>query len=91
METTKLTIRIPVRVMEQAKAYARDNQTSVTRLVSQYLSQLPVEESFLGDAPIVRRLIGILPSEVSTDDYLQHLEEKYGDAFAGSDRSEHHS
>lgn len=91
METTKLTIRIPVSVLEQAKAYAENNQTSVTRLVTHYLSRLPVEGSFLEDAPIVRRLIGILPPDVSIEDYHQGMEEKYGDAFTGSDRFEHHA
>ena len=65
MEMTKLTIRIPVDVLEQAKQYAETNHTSVTRLVSQYLSQLPIEKDFLKDAPIVRRLLGTLPSDVS--------------------------
>lgn len=91
METTKLTIRIPASVLERAKAYAENNQTSVTRLVSHYLSRLPVEDSFLDHAPIVQRLTGILPSEISVDHYHQHLDDKYGDAFAGSDRFEHHS
>lgn len=80
METTKLTIRIPVNVLERAKTYAENNQTSVTRLVSNYLSQLPVEEDFLKDTPIVRRLLGTLPSGVSIEDYHAYVEEKYGDA-----------
>lgn len=91
MQMTKLTIRIPVHVLERAKAYAESNDTSITRLVSQYLSRLPAEDSYLENAPIVRRLIGTLPPNVSIEDYHRHLEEKYGDAFAGLDRSEHHS
>ncbi len=85
MEMTKLTIRIPVDVLEQAKQYAATNSTSVTRLVSQYLSQLPIEEDFLKDAPIVRRLLGTLPSDVSIEDYRRYLDEKYGDAFTNTD------
>lgn len=87
MEMTKLTIRIPADVLERAKDYAEANQTSVTRLVTQYLSQLPVLESYLEDAPIVRGLIGTLPSDVSIEDYHRYLDEKYGDAFASADRS----
>lgn len=85
MEMTKLTIRIPVSVLERAKAYAEENQTSVTRLVTLYLSQLPPEESYLKDAPIVQRLIGTLPPDVSVDDYWRYIEEKYGDAFTRTD------
>ncbi len=87
MEMTKLTIRIPITVLERAKSYAETNHTSVTRLVSQYLSQLPVDDSFLENAPIVSRLMGTLPSSVSIEDYHEYLDEKYGDAFSGTDRS----
>lgn len=85
MEMTKLTIRIPADILERAKVYAESNQTSVTRLVSQYLSRLPIEDDYLEDAPIVRRLIGSLPPTVSIDDYHRYLEEKYGDAFESVD------
>lgn len=85
MEMTKLTIRIPVKVLERAKAYAQTHDTSVTRLVSQYLSLLPVEGSYLKDAPIVQRLIGTLPPEASIEDYYRYLDEKYGDSFTGTD------
>ncbi len=85
MEMTKLTIRIPADVLERAKAYAETNQTSVTRLVSHYLSRLPIEDSYLKDAPITRRLIGTLPPTVSIEDYHHYLDEKYGDAFTSSD------
>ncbi len=87
MEMTKLTIRIPAKVLERAKAYAETNETSVTQLITQYLIQLPRQESYLKDAPIVQRLVGTLPPEASIEDYHRYLEEKYGDAFASTDRS----
>ena len=80
MEMTKLTIRIPADVLERAKAYAETNQTSVTRLVSQYLSQLPTEESYLKDAPITQSLIGTLSPDTTVEDYWRYIDEKYGDA-----------
>ncbi len=85
MEMTKLTIRIPVDVLERAKSYAETNQTSVTRLVSQYLSQLPLEDDFLKDAPIVRSLIGTLSPETTIEDYWRYIDEKYGDGFKSTD------
>lgn len=87
MEMTKLTIRVPITVLERAKEYAENNQTSVTRLISQYLSQLPVENDYLQDAPIVRSLIGILSPETTIEDYWRYIEEKYGDGLSNPDRS----
>ncbi len=87
MEMTKLTIRVPITVLERAKEYAENNQTSVTRLISQYLNQLPVENDYLQDAPIVRSLIGILSPETTIEDYWRYIEEKYGDGLSNPDRS----
>jgi hypothetical protein len=85
MDQTKLTIRLPRDLVEGAKLYARKHQTSLTRLISAYLRQLNAQQDPLVDAPIVRRLSGILPSDVSVDDYHSHLEEKYGRQPEGID------
>jgi len=87
MERTKLTIRVPRDVLERAKDYAREHQTSLTRLVSEYLRQLPVENDLLVDAPIVRRLSGLLSGDQSMEDYQRYLEKKYGSQAPDSDRS----
>ncbi len=87
MKSTKLTIRVPRKVLERAKEYAREHQTSLTRLVSEYLQQLPVENDPLVDAPIVQRLSGLVSSDVSIEDYQQYLEEKYGNQAQSADRS----
>ena len=73
-----MTIRVPRKVLERAKEYAREHQTSLTRLVSEYLQQLPVENDPLVDAPTVQRLSGLVSPDVSIEDYQQYLEEKYG-------------
>ena len=86
MESTKLTVRVPRIVLERAKNYAREHQTSLTRLISEYLQQLPVENDFLVDAPIVRRLSGVLSADQSVEDYQRYLEEKYGDQAPDTDR-----
>lgn len=78
MEKRKLTVRVPTDVLEGAKQYARENRTSLTRLVSEYLRQLTPQGDFLTDAPIVRRLAGTLSRDVSVEDYREYLEEKYG-------------
>ena len=87
MEMTKLTVRIPADVLDRAKSYAEINQTSVSRLVSQYLSQLPLDNSYLDNAPIVRSLVGILSPETSEEDYWRYIDEKYGHAYSNPDRS----
>ncbi len=87
MESTKLTIRIPRKVLERAKMYAREHQTSLTRLVSEYLQQLPVENDPLVNAPIVQRLSGLVSADVSIEDYQRYLEEKYGSQAQSADRS----
>lgn len=78
MESTKLTIRVPRHVLEGAKRYARDNQTTLTRLVSEYLRRLTIETDPLANAPIVQRLSGSLSQNVSVEDYQQYLDQKYG-------------
>jgi len=77
MEETKLTVRVPRDLLENTKRYAALNNTTLTSLIEAYLRRIPSEQS-LEHAPIVRRLSGILPLEISLEDYHQHLEEKYG-------------
>ena len=75
---TKLTVRVPRHVLDNAKRYAQAHQTTLTELISTYLQQIPTESDVMNHAPIVRRLSGLLSSDISTDDYKKHLEEKYG-------------
>jgi hypothetical protein len=78
METTKLTVRVRRELLEQAKQYARENETTLTRLIDAYFRQLADDKDPLTEAPIVRRLSGSLSQDVSVKDYYNHLEEKYG-------------
>lgn len=78
MNYTKLTIRVPGDFLDGAKRYAARHNTTLTRLVSEYLRRLAEQSVSLEDAPIVRRLIGILPPEASVEDYRNYIEEKYG-------------
>lgn len=86
MEQTKLTVRLPRDLVEGAKKYAEDHDTTLTRLVSEYFRQLSTESDPLRDTPIVRRLSGILPQEASVGDYYQYLEAKYGSQTSSLDR-----
>ena len=75
---TKLTVRVPRRLLENAKRYAGTHNTTLTALISAYLERIPTEAESLDNALVVRRLTGLLSSDVSVDDYKMHLEEKYG-------------
>ena len=76
---TKLTVRVPRHLLENAKRYAQAHQTTLTELISAYLQHIPSESEVLDQAPVVRRLTGLLSPDISEDDYKKHLEEKYGD------------
>ncbi len=77
MEQTKLTVRVPRDLLENVKRYAAENNTTLTDLIEAYLRRIPAQNPF-DDAPIVRRLSGILPKDVSMQNYREHLEGKYG-------------
>ena len=77
MKKVKLTVRVPPNLLENLKRYAAENNTTMTQLIEAYLESIPTSSS-LDEAPIVRRLIGLLPPEISTEDYNHHLDEKYG-------------
>ncbi len=76
MPKKKLTLSIDERVIRRAKRFSRRHGTSVSRLVSEFLSSLGREEG--ETTPAVSRLRGLLPSDVSLEDHHRHLEEKYG-------------
>jgi len=77
MQETKLTVRVPRDLLENMKRYAAQNNTTLTDLIEAYFRRIPATHS-LENAPIVRRLSGTIPLNVSLQDYRQHLEEKYG-------------
>ena len=77
MERTKLTIRLPRDLLEGAKQYANEHNTTLTRLVAEYLRQLSTRGDPLAVVPIVRRLSGTLSQDASVDDYREYLEGKY--------------
>lgn len=73
----KLTLSVDEQVIERARRYSREHNTSISQLVSNYLAQLDDPNDKHLYSPTVRRLLGILPSDTSIDEYYQHLEEKY--------------
>ena len=78
MQETKLTVRLPRELLENAKRYARKQNTTVTNLIGEYLRRMPASLDILQDAPIVRRLSGTLSTNVYVTEYKKHIEEKDG-------------
>jgi hypothetical protein len=76
MESTKLTIQIQKTRLEKAKVFAKQSKTSLSRLVNEFLGQLP-ENNQLQNSQIVSRLSGVLSPKAAIADYKNHLEKKY--------------
>ena len=75
---SKLTVRAPRALIDRARRYAARHDTTLTRLVTNYLQQLPDAGAEPGDAPLVRQLTGTIAPDLSAGDYHAHLEDKYG-------------
>ena len=80
METTKMTVRVPKPLLEQAKRYAQRHETTLTRLIITYLSHLESDQDSDDLSPAVKRVSGSLSQDVSLEDYRQFLDKKYGSA-----------
>jgi hypothetical protein len=77
---TKLTLNLDKRVIEQAKSYAKNNQTSLSKLIENYLNSLTKTTEKKSDiSPLVESLTGVIPSGNYDDkkDYEDYLAEKY--------------
>ena len=74
---TKLTLSVDERVVARAKRYAREQGTSVSRLVEKMLDVAAGPSPTTGDMPpVLARLRGSLPGG-SVADYRRHLEQKH--------------
>jgi len=74
-QTSKLTVRIETQYLEAAKRYAAQRRTSLSRLISEYLRVITTQEEPFSQTPILRRLTGILPADVSIDEHKDYLME----------------
>lgn len=73
----KLTLSVDERIIERAHRYSKRHNTSISHLVSNYLARLAESQTRRRESPTVKRLIGILPSDVSVEEYRRHIEDKY--------------
>ncbi len=78
---TKLTLRLKKNVIDQAKRYANDHDTSLSKLIENYLSAITTESrSVVKISPLVQSLSGVIQLSENEDAkgmYQEHLTEKY--------------
>jgi hypothetical protein len=77
-EKKKLTLRINAQLIEQAKQYAAQHDTSVSQLVEIFFQELNRQEKQDSTTPVLDKLLGILPEETGVDAYYDYLVDKYG-------------
>lgn len=79
MSRRKLTLTVDEVVIARAHAYSEIHGTSISQLVTDFLSSLASasDERNKTYTPTVRRLLGLLPPETDIDVYRRHLDDKY--------------
>ena len=78
---TKLTLKLRKSVIDQAKKYASDHDTSLSRIIENYLTAITADSDTQdGISPLVKSISGIiqLPDNYNhKEDFHQHLDEIY--------------
>jgi hypothetical protein len=78
---TKLTLRLKKKVIDQAKKYANDHETSLSKLIENYLSAITNESKSIENiSPLVLSLSGVIQMDGNEDNkvkYQEHLNGKY--------------
>lgn len=65
--------------VERGEAYSRRHNTNVSRLVTDFLRALPLDQPAADLAPAVRRLVGVAAGAALTPDlHRAHLRRKHG-------------
>jgi hypothetical protein len=72
---TNLTLQIEEELIQQTEIYAKNQNKSLSQLVSDYFQQVTKQSSI---PPRTKSLIGILQnSNLDEANYKQHLQDKY--------------
>jgi len=77
---TKLTLKLDNSIIEQAKTYAKNKNTSLSKLVESYLGLLVDPQNIQEVTPLVKSLSGLIELPKNFDykkDYKKHLTNKY--------------
>lgn len=78
---TKLTLKLNSRIIEEAKLYAKESDTSLSKLIENYLSAITSNKANKRKVnPIVKSLTGIIKLDDNDDykkSYTKYLIRKY--------------
>lgn len=77
---TKLTLKLDQEVIERAKTYAKEKNTSLSKLIESYLSLLVFSKNEEEISPIVKSISGVMELPENYDvkkEYKKHLIKKY--------------
>lgn len=78
---SKLTLKLKTEIIEQAKLYAKERNTSLSKLIENYLSAVVSDTSKKRKVnPIVKSLTGVIRFDERKDykkGYSKYLTEKY--------------
>jgi len=75
---TKLTLQLEYELIQQVEAYAKQQNKSVSQIITDYLQQLAQANKNTVVTPITQSLVGILQGhKVGDEDYKQYLRDKY--------------
>ncbi|MSR22347.1 MAG: toxin-antitoxin system protein [Gemmatimonadetes bacterium] len=80
MGKERLHLSVERVAIERGRRYSELHRTSISKLVHDFLSSLPVDEDGRRArlTPAVRRLLGVAAGGADVEDYRRHLLEKYG-------------
>jgi len=78
---TKLTLKLKKAVIDQAKRYASDHETSLSRIIENYLAAITGQQDLKDDiSPLVKSISGVIvvPEDFNHKESAhKHLNEKY--------------
>ncbi|HEV2147245.1 MAG TPA: DUF6364 family protein [Longimicrobiaceae bacterium] len=78
MQRITKTLSLDSKALERGERYSERHATSLSQLVSDFLSRLPLDEEEQELPPVVRRLLGAASGRTDEEDYREYLFEKYG-------------
>ncbi len=77
---TKLTLKLDISIIEQAKNYAKKKNTSLSKLIESYLGKLVEPNDAHKVTPLVKSLSGVVDLPKNFDvkkEYKKHIVNKY--------------
>jgi len=77
---TKLTLKLNERIIRQAKLYAKQHNTSLSKMIENYLQAVTTnKKQRIKISPLVKSLTGVIDLEKKDykKDYTDFLSEKY--------------